>query len=178
MVAFFARRRRPPRKCPKKRAHFSDHNGFLFFKIRQKLTEIWFVKYFFVPPPPKDQWLTVLHSVPSTVVHRMQYIQTSNVYIIDSQSLSVSKWEPPLVWTSTHPPGYNFHPILKISFWPSGKNKWVLTQILIDSDSGHIKLIIGRGLDVWFRYLWIWKRNFWLYLKGSLRRAVAARAAT
>ena len=66
----------------------------------------------------------------------------------------------------------------KISFWPSAKNKWVLNQILIDSDSGHIKLIIGMGLDVWFRYLWrIWKRNFWLYLKGSLRCAGAARAA-
>ena len=125
------------------------------------------------PPPPKDQWLAVLHSVPSTEVHRMQYIQSSNVYIIDSQSLSVSKWEPPLVWTSTQPQGYLFPPILKISFWPSGKNKWVQTLILIDSDSGHIKLIIGMGLDVWFRYLlwwwwWWWRKlNFWLYLKGG-----------
>ena len=58
--------------------------------------------------------------------------------------------------------------IIKIYFWPSAKNKWVLTLILIDSDSGHIKLIFGMGLDVWFRYLWrLWKRNFWLYLKGG-----------
>ena len=120
------------------------------------------------PPPPKDQWLAVLHSVPSTEVHRMQYIQSSNVYIIDSQSLSVSKWEPPLVWTSTRSrdpeQGYLLPPIIKIYFWPSAKNKWVQTLILIDSDSGHIKLIIGMGLDVWFRYLlwwWWWKRNFW-----------------
>ena len=55
---------------------------------------------------------------------------------------------------------------VKIYFWPRGKNKWVLTQILIDSNSGHIKLIIGTGLDVWFRYLLLRKQNFWLYLIG------------
>ena len=37
---------------------------------------------------------------------------------------------------------------LLYSFWPSGKNKWVLNQILIDSNSGHTKLIIGRGPNV------------------------------
>ena len=122
------------------------------------------------PPPPKDQWLAVLHSVPSTEVHRMQYIQTSNVYIIDSQSLSVSKWGTP-TRVNNHPGSFILEDLEsgnpKIYFWPSAKNKWVLNQILIDSDSGYIKLIIGMGLDVWFRYLWRKNRNFWLYLKGG-----------